>query len=741
MTTTLTASTTAQLNQDIATANAATSGGFIIDLRGNIPETTQLHAINLQSSVPLTIDGSNGSGGVHTLNGFGSNGFLVNAGSVTIENLRPANAVMKGGSSSAIVTLANDSFSRNVTIAHGLTIDEIAPVTFDSSTVTNQAGSTYDVGVIGSAFVAGVGVSRFINKGTLVQTSLADAGSVGVSNIYVNVTDTGTLSVEGGSNLRFFGAHNSFSGTYVGAGMFDYWAGSINALGTIAMTNGACTTVSAGTAGDDAIVNQNGVVTLSVNSTITNYGTWNFTSNNGFALADPSQPSSSGAAFTLYDALAKTGGSGTTVIACDFNPNGGAGTIKVATGTLAFNGLVSNFYGAISGAGTFSIGGGGADSINAGTAITTRGWTIAQSGTDVTLNVALSYSGFFKELPGATLTLTPSNDLTLNNSASFAGATVNGSGVLTLAGGHRVTMSGGTVGAGVTIDVLNKDTLKLSGTVTNSGTLIADNAGSTIVIAGVVSGGTIEINNGIVDITKSSSEDVIFTATGSGGLELAAAGSYTGTVSGFGGGSHTNSSQFIDLTAVKFNSNVHSSFSGGVLTITSGTKTVATINMSGSYVTSNFHLRAGSGGIGTIITDPSVTEPQSGNAAAVIGGGAVLEVNTSDSGKATFGGGGGALQPDQSGLLTGTVKRGGAKDGIDVPNIAFGAQTTLAHSQNSADTGGTRTVTDGRQAAAIALLGNYMAGSFVTAADGHGGTLVTETLQAHQPPPLSHPRA
>jgi hypothetical protein len=309
--------------------------------------------------------------------------------------------------------------------------------------------------------------------------------------------------------------------------MIDYWTGSIDALGTINMTNGACTTV------DGAIVNQNGVVTLSVNNTITNYGTWNFTSNNGLALADPSQPSSSTAAFTLYDELAKTGGSGTTVIGCNFNPDGGAGTIRVATGTLAFNGLVSNFYGPISGAGTFSIGGGGgADTINAGTTISTKGWTIAQAGTDVTLNVALSYSGFFKAQSGATLTLTPSNNLTLNNSASFVDATVNGSGILVLAGGHRVTMSGGTVGAGVTVDVLSRGTLKLSGTVTNSGTLIADGAGSTIVISGVVNGGTVEINNGIVDITKSSGEDVIFTATGSGGLELAAASSYTGTVSG-----------------------------------------------------------------------------------------------------------------------------------------------------------------------------------------------------------------
>jgi hypothetical protein len=714
MTTTLTASTTAQLNQDIATANAATSGGFVIDLLSNITAMAPLRAINLQSGVPLTIDGSDGSGGVHTLNGAVINGFVVSAGSVTIENLRLNNAVLKGGSSSATVTLANDSFSRNVTIGHNLTVDQITPVTFESSTVINQSGSTYEVGVIGSAFVAGAGVSRFINRGTLVQTSLADAGSLGVSNIYVNVTDTGILSVEDGSNLRFFGAHNSFSGTYVGAGMVDYWAGSTNALGTINMTNGACTTVSGGTGSDAAIVNQNGVVRLSIASTIANFGTWNFTSNNGLALADPSNPGASFAAFSLNGVLAKTGGIGTTVIACNFNPYGaGAATIRVATGTLAFNGLISNFYCPISGAGTFSIGGSGAASINAGTTISTKTWTITQSGTDVTLNAPLTYSGFFKAQSGTTLTLTPSNDLTLNNSASFAGATVDGSGTLMLAGGRRVTMSGGTVGAGVTIDVLSKSTLKLSGTVTNSGTLIADSAGSTIVIAGVVNGGTIEINDGIVDIIKSSSEDVVFTSTGSGGLELAVASSYTGTVSGFGGDSHTNSSQFIELNAVKFNSNVHASFSGGVLTVTSGAVTVATINMDGSYVTSNFHLRAGAGGIGTIITDPSVTERQAGNAAAVIGGGMVLEANTPNSGNVTFGGAAG---------------------------FVFGAQTTLAHSQNGADPGGTPAVTDSRDAAGIALLGNYMAGNFVAATDGHGGTLVTETLQAQQPPPLSHPR-
>jgi hypothetical protein len=40
---------------------------------------------------------------------------------------------------------------------------------------------------------------------------------------------------------------------------------------------------------------------------------------------------------------------------------------------------------------------------------------------------------------------------------------------------------------------------------------------------------------------------------------------------------------------------------------------------------------------------------------------------------------------------------------------------------NSTDTGGTLTVTHGRHAAAVALLGNYMARGFVATADAIGG--------------------
>jgi fibronectin-binding autotransporter adhesin len=510
MTTTLSASTTAQLNQDIATVDAATSGGFIIDLQGNITETANLDAINLQPGVQLTIDGSNGN---YTLDGAGSFGLVVDAGSVTIENLDIRNAVLSGGSIPGTATLSNDVFSGTVAISNKLTIDEVAPITLGDThgpaTVTNQAGSTYNVDVTGDAINESPhGVSRFVNKGTLAQTGLVP----GVSNINVDVNDTGTLSVAGGSNLRFFGANNSFSGTYVGGGMIDYWDGSTDALGTIDMTNGACTTVDEG-----ATVNQSGVVTLSTSTTITlATGTWNFTSDNGLVAVDPS---SSGASFTLYDTLAKTGGTGTTVIGCDFNGNGGA-TINVASGTLAFDGLSNNFSDAIAGAGTFSIGGGGTDAIDTGTTINTSGWTITHAGTDVTLNAALSYSGIFREQSGATLTLTPTNNLTLTNSASFTDGTIDGSGILTLADA-KATMNGGTIGAGVTIELLS-GTLSESGIVTNSGTLFA--SGGTVLIAGTANGITVGV--GGKEIVQSGGTAIGTTILAGGTVTVSSGGTF-----------------------------------------------------------------------------------------------------------------------------------------------------------------------------------------------------------------------
>jgi hypothetical protein len=89
---------------------------------------------------------------------------------------------------------------------------------------------------------------------------------------------------------------------------------------------------------------------------------------------------------------------------------------------------------------------------------------------------------------------------------------------------------------------------------------------------------------------------------------------------------------------------------------------------------------------------------------------------------------------DPTAVFTGPlVISGGSSLVASNGDIGAGAATTLGYSANGSGTGGALAVSDGTRAATIALLGNYMAGSFVTAADGHGGTLVTAAPTANAP--------
>ena len=65
------------------------------------------------------------------------------------------------------------------------------------------------------------------------------------------------------------------------------------------------------------------------------------------------------------------------------------------------------------------------------------------------------------------------------------------------------------------------------------------------------------------------------------------------------------------------------------------------------------------------------------------------------------------------------------QDAIDFADINFAMVQKPSYSGNSL--GGTLTVTDGTHTANIALLGNYMASSFVASSDGHGGSLMTDS--------------
>ena len=83
---------------------------------------------------------------------------------------------------------------------------------------------------------------------------------------------------------------------------------------------------------------------------------------------------------------------------------------------------------------------------------------------------------------------------------------------------------------------------------------------------------------------------------------------------------------------------------------------------------------------------------------------------------------------------------GGGQDVLDggPGNNTVIASATVATLDNS---GGTATTSDGSRAASVALLGQFMASSFVTAGGGDSGTPIADAPASQQQPLLTHPHA
>ena len=158
--------------------------------------------------------------------------------------------------------------------------------------------------------------------------------------------------------------------------------------------------------------------------------------------------------------------------------------------------------------------------------------------------------------------------------------------------------------------------------------------------------------------------------------------------------------------------------------------------------------------IGDILPSPTAIQDLAGNAADLSAAGADLHSNGGpttttptisttltgtqqaelfgpSSVNVTFASGAtGSLISHASSQFTGTIAGLNSSDPfnkIDLADIAFGSNTTVAYLASSADTG-TLTVSDGTNTANIALLGQYSPTSFNIASDGHGGTMVVDPL-------------
>ena len=122
-----------------------------------------------------------------------------------------------------------------------------------------------------------------------------------------------------------------------------------------------------------------------------------------------------------------------------------------------------------------------------------------------------------------------------------------------------------------------------------------------------------------------------------------------------------------------------------------------------------------------------------------IGAGETLELTSASSDAITFTADTGTLKLDNPASFAGSVAGMSGQDTIDLADIDASKVQPPSYSGDAS--GGTLRVTDGVHAANIALLGNYLASTFVTSSDGHGGTIGDRGGSARRRHPARHASA
>jgi len=312
-----------------------------------------------------------------------------------------------------------------------------------------------------------------------------------------------------------------------------------------------------------------------------------------------------------------------------------SGTLDVTTGDkVTFTGSGDAFSGTVAGAGSV-VWSGGSDAFSGLTfsaaSQTVAGAEVTLSGAiDLTTNMSLTSTNLIVAAGGAILGGTGEFILSANasnslygadNAASlivngrFYGAGQLGAGQLTLIIGAGGFVDGYTTvaltintGSNIIQDAGTIYGIGATGTfvdsaVDNTGKLYAD--GGTLTLEGAVTGsGTGDITSGTLFAASTFNENVTFTASTTGTLELANSQAYIGAVFGFS----TTGATTLDLNDIAYGSGTtKATYSGntvyGILTVTDGTHT-AHITLEGNYTASTFTVSSDGHG-GTKVVDPS----------------------------------------------------------------------------------------------------------------------------------------
>ena len=460
----------------------------------------------------------------------------------------------------------------------------------------------------------------------------------------------GTIAL-GGNSLTLGGAGSALAGAVTGGGSLILSGGadtfnagaSLDAATTLSLTNAAAMTVAGATtlagpftsaAGTSLTINKGAVLTLSGATTF------------GASLSGAGTLALAGTAtMTLSGALADNGILSTAA----------GTTLALGANTLMLSGTGSTLAGAVTGAGGTLALTGGTTAISTGASLGMSTWSI--SGGTASLNESLTFAGTFTESAGATLTIASTDTLKLTGAASLGGL-INGAGTVALT---NATVSGLTIGG--------TDVLSVTGSVTQTGKVTIGDATTATASLSVAKGATWTIN-GAVGISHGSSKasslkvlgtlvksgatgtSVINLSTADNGLIEAGAGTldFSSKLSGSGtlkidtGATLEVDSNAASTLTVNFNGSgatlalkkptkVASTISGYAvgdtidllkiaatgasinasdqLVIVNGSKSVATLQLTGSYSGATFTIGSdGNGGTNvTLLTAASVPPP------------------------------------------------------------------------------------------------------------------------------------
>jgi hypothetical protein len=621
-------------------AKLAMSGGDSLSINTSLTYAGTLNqaagtALAVAGGMALTLTGT------ATLSGSVSGAVHVNGGKLVLDTA--------GNGAKLALTSGSVSVVRDLTYA-GVFADTGSALTLGGKTLTLM------------------GATHLTNVTVMTAGTLSTKGTTSVAGI----------SLKAGASLFNFG--NATDSGFITLGDANTASQFVNNAGaTLTLTNGmavAGTVGSAGTGGKgigaDAVTNRGSILRNKGRLAASRGG-----GRGGVRIVGPNAATDHTVQIKVTFQNFNTGTvavqSGTLEFDGSFtNANTKAGAISVSTGaTLDLRG------GGMSSAGAFNVAAGGILKFSAGTFTLTAG----------SLQGAASLAGGALELGANTITVTGAF-------AQAGGSSLDGAGVLTLAGAANFTGAAGTV-------------------------IAQTGAGRTVIQSKATVGIDFALGNGRV-----LQNDGTLLWTG-GNFEL---GRNPGGVSS-GGGRIRNDA---GATLIIAGNGVIGAYASGSSLINSGT-VIKSTSAGNATIAANFQ------NLSTVLVNKGTLEL----AGQVLGSGgrfkisngSTLEVDAAlpNTQKLAFGTGGGTLVLNDTAEYGASIAGFGAHTAIDVTGFKFSGKPKASFVEAVSKKQGVLTVTDGSQSLKITLFGQYVAAGFHLAADSGGGTVITYVA-----PPVLH---